>query len=160
VLPIDEFGDQLNEVEATEYDFIPNRPLLPGMESATVTGRSGSSRPLKRPGAATSGLTFLQWHTSAFEIIAADDHAEIMSFRPLGPARTAVRLLGLVHEGAEDYDPEELSELQRVKRLQDDRLCELVERGVTSTAFEPGPFNTYYELSNRVFVRVYLDAIA
>jgi Rieske 2Fe-2S family protein len=83
-----------------------------------------------------------------------------MSFRPLGPARTAIRMMWLVHADAragEDFDPDHLFGLHRVTRAQDDALLARVQRGVSSPAFRPGPVHTSYEADLRNFGRIYRE---
>ncbi len=155
-------GPHPSHLEEGEWDFRPTFPVLPHATSVTIDGSVQSRRLLGDPEAPPHDVAFLQWHTTLVELIAAPDHAHMMIYRPLDPGRTAVRLVALVHEDAEagvDYDVDELFELHRVTRGQDDELCEQVQEGLTSSAFVPGPFNRDYEFMLQNFVRVYLRAL-
>ena len=44
-------------------------------------------------------------------------------------------------------------------RVEDNALVELVQRGIRSSAYEPGPFDECLEAANRVFTQVYRDAM-
>ena len=49
--------------------------------------------------------------------------------------------------------------ISEVTREEDNALVEVVQRGIRSSAFEPGPFNGRLEAANRVFTQVYRDAM-
>lgn len=150
-VPIDDYGDQLNAREACEFDYIPDRPMLPGVERK----RGGLS--ILKDGQELSGFTVLQWHLSVFELFAGRDGAGAAAFYPVSPTKTAIRSLQLVHKDAiegKDYTATDL-DLGAVTREEDNVLCELVQKGVRSPAYEPGPFNERLEAGNRVFVHVY-----
>jgi len=155
-------GPQPSHVEAGEFDFRPSFPVLPHATSVTLDGSLRSRRLLGDEQAPPEQVAFLQWHTTLVELIAAPDHAHLMVYRPIDPGRTAVRLIALVHADARegvDYDVEQLFELHRVTRGQDDELCEQVQEGLASSAYRPGPFNRDYEFMLQNFVRVYRDAL-
>ena len=90
------------------------------------------------------GLGRLSLHTQPnawFHFMA--DHAVTFSLLPLAPARTLVRTTWLVHEDAvegTDYDVDELTHVWRETNLQDTVFCERAQQGVTSPAYEPGPY--------------------
>ncbi len=154
-VPIDDYGDQLNARQAAEFDYIPDRPSLPGVE------RSRGGLAILKPGHELSGSTVLQWHLSVFELFAGHDGASAAAFYPLGPTKTLIRSLQFVHQDAVEgvhYTAANL-ELGAVTREEDNVLCELVQKGVRSPAYEPGPFNERLEAGNRVFVHVYTETM-
>jgi phenylpropionate dioxygenase-like ring-hydroxylating dioxygenase large terminal subunit len=155
VVPIDDYGDQLNARVVAEYDYIPDRPNLPGIE------RRRGGHVLRREGNPTTGSTALQWHLGAFEMFAGVDAVYVAGFKALGPTTTHIRALTLVHEDAvEGIDYTQAAfHISEVTREQDNALVEMVQRGVLSSAFEPGPFNERLEAANRVFTQVYRDAM-
>ena len=71
------------------------------------------------------------------------DHAVTFSVLPLAPDRTLVRTTWLVHEDAvegEDYDVEALTAVWRQTNLQDGTFVARAQAGVSSPAYEPGPY--------------------
>jgi phenylpropionate dioxygenase-like ring-hydroxylating dioxygenase large terminal subunit len=155
VVPIDDYGDQLNAREVAEYDYIPDRPNLPGVE------RRRGGRALRREDNPASGSTALQWHLGAFEMFAGVDAVYVAGFLPLGPTTCSIRALTLVHENAvEGVDYTQAAfHITEVTREEDNALVEIVQRGIFSSAYEPGPFNERLEAANRVFTQVYRDAM-
>src|SRR5581483_7078934 len=150
VVDVDDYGDQLNRRELAEYDYIPERPLLPGAE------RRRGAKPIRRDGELGFGSTVLQWHLGLFEAFFGPDGVFVGSFRPLSQTSTAVRIMGLCHEDSvpgTDFDPDEVFELARITRRQDDRLCESIQRGIVSHAYQPGPYNEELEAGNQAFAR-------
>jgi phenylpropionate dioxygenase-like ring-hydroxylating dioxygenase large terminal subunit len=140
------------------HDFTDDFPLLPGLQSVTIDGRVEQRRLLGDPDDPPTRVAFLSWHSAQFELVASPDHVAMMSFRPLGPARTAIRTMWFVHADARegvDFDPEHLFGLHRVTREQDDALLARVQRGVSSPAFRPGPTHPSYEADLRNFARIY-----
>jgi Rieske 2Fe-2S family protein len=89
------------------------------------------------------------------------DAVYVAGFRPLGPTTSAIRALTLVHEDAvEGVDYTQAAfHITQVTREEDNALVELVQRGIRSSAFEPGPFNERLEAANRVFTQVYRDVM-
>jgi Rieske 2Fe-2S family protein len=155
VVPIDDYGDQLNAREVAEYDYIPDRPNLPGVE------RRRGGRALRREANPATGSTALQWHLGAFEMFAGVDAVYVAGFKPLGPTTCAIRALTLVHADAvEGVDYTQAGfHITEVTRVEDNALVEVVQRGIFSSAYEPGPFNEDLEAANRVFTQVYLDVM-
>ena len=155
VVPIEDYGDQLNAREVAEYDYIPDRPNLPGVE------RRRGGRALRREDNPATGSTALQWHLGAFEMFAGVDAVYVACFRALGPTTTGIRALTLVHEDAvEGVDYTDAAfHISEVTREEDNALVEVVQRGIRSSAYEPGPFNGRLEAANRVFTQVYRDAM-
>ena len=156
VVPFDDYGVQLNAREVAEYDYIPDRPVFPPyQDDPTRTG-------VRRAGNPARGSTVLQWHLGVFELFVGHRGAGAAAFRPLGPTRTAIRSLQLVPidavEGV-DYTKERM-DLSATVRDEDNALVAFVQRGVMSSAFEPGPFNERLEAANRAFTDVYSQVMA
>ena len=155
VVPIDDYGDQLNAREVREYDYIPDRPNLPGVE------RRRGGRVIRREDDPTTGSTALQWHLGMFEMFAGSDGVYVGSFKPIGPTTTAIRVMTLVREDAVegvDYT-DGAFRISEVTREEDNALVQVVQRGILSNAYEPGPFNERLEAANRVFMQVYRDVM-
>ena len=89
------------------------------------------------------------------------DAMYVAGFRALGPTTTAIRAITLVHEDAvEGVDYTQAAfRITEVTRVEDNELVEVVQRGIHSSAYEPGPFNERLEAANRVFTQVYRDAM-
>ncbi len=79
VVPIDDYGDQLNAREVAEYDYIPDRPNLPGVERR----RGGNA--LRREDNPATGSTALQWHLGTFEMFAGIDAVYVARLPPARP---------------------------------------------------------------------------
>ncbi|MGI3224288.1 aromatic ring-hydroxylating oxygenase subunit alpha [Streptomyces sp. GTA36] len=162
VVPVTRSGPQPDHVELGDFDFRPYFPLLEGRQSPTLHG-DYESKLLGDPLSPPDSVSFLQWHASIFEIIAAPDHAHVMTYLPINERATLVRTRLLAHVDAvkgEDLHVDELLGLHRVTRQQDNDLCERVQRGVQSPAYEPGPYNHNYEFQNKNFVRLYRRTLA
>ncbi len=94
-------------------------------------------------------------------MFAGVDAVYVAAFRALGPTSCAIRALTLVHEDAvEGVDYTQAAfHITQVTREEDNCLVEMVQRGILSSAYEPGPFNERLEAANRVFTQVYRDAM-
>ncbi|MCI2422657.1 aromatic ring-hydroxylating dioxygenase subunit alpha [Saccharopolyspora sp. K220] len=71
------------------------------------------------------------------------DHAITFSALPLAPDRTLLRATWLVHPEAVpgvDYDPDTLLKVWTATNEQDAELVARAQRGVSSPAYEPGPY--------------------
>ncbi len=72
------------------------------------------------------------------------DHAVTFAVLPLAADRTLVRTTWLVHEDAQegvDYDLDTLTEVWVATNQQDAALVERAQAGVSSPAYEPGPYS-------------------
>ena len=79
---------------------------------------------------------------------------------PAGPQRTAIRVAWLVHEDAvegRDYELEQLMPFWQLTSDQDWVICERQQRGINSSAYQPGPYSTSKEYNVEGFVRWYLE---
>lgn len=156
-------GPQPNHISTGAYDYRPTFPLLPHARSATLDGEYGCTRFLGGATEPATGMGFLQWHTSIFELILSPDHAHVMTYLPLSPSRSLVRMAMIVDADAAegvDYDLERLNGLHQTTRRQDDVVCERVQRGLESGAYAPGPYNPSYEFMNQNFVRLYRESMS
>lgn len=94
---------------------------------------------------------------------ASCDHAITTRLLPAGLHRTLVRVTWLVHEAAQegiDYDLEKLLPFWQRTSEQDWELCERVQRGVSSTAYRPGPLSLTREYNLEAFLRWYLSQLS
>jgi Rieske 2Fe-2S family protein len=90
---------------------------------------------------------------------ASCDHAVTTRLLPAGLHLTRVRVSWLVHEDARagvDYALESLMPFWQLTSEQDWALCERVQRGVDSRAFQPGPLSSTREYNLEAFLRWYL----
>lgn len=160
VVRVERDGSISDTVPGGDFDWTDNYPLTFG--SLTIDGKPGVEIPLgdsTRPALKTS---YISWHSGSIEIIATPEYAAITLYKPLSAHTTESRVIGLVNADAiegVDYDIAHLRAVGIATRDQDDDLCELVQRGINSPAYEPGPFNTTYETINGNFKRFYLEAI-
>lgn len=72
------------------------------------------------------------------------DHVVTFSVLPVAADRTLLRTTWLVHEDAvegEDYDVAELTDVWRATNEQDGGFVGLAQQGVSSPAYEPGPYS-------------------
>lgn len=93
---------------------------------------------------------------------ASCDHAVTTQLLPLDLHRTLVRVNWLVHEEAQDgrdYELEKLLPFWQLTSEQDWELCERVQRGVSSSAYRPGPLSTLREYNLDAFLRWYLSQL-
>lgn len=93
--------------------------------------------------------------------LAPCDHAVLCVFTPLAVNRTLQEMLWLVAPEAEagrDYQVDDVTWLWRVTTDQDLQIIEDNQRGVSSRAYEPGPYSMAEPGPER-FVRWYLDQL-
>ncbi|MBX3745288.1 MAG: aromatic ring-hydroxylating dioxygenase subunit alpha [Verrucomicrobiae bacterium] len=91
------------------------------------------------------------------------DHAVSTRLLPAGPEQTAIRVWWLVDENAvegRDYDLTRLTPFWKLTSEQDWTLCERQQRGVRSSAYQPGPYSTFKEYNVESFVNWYLNLLA
>ncbi|MET0451345.1 MAG: aromatic ring-hydroxylating dioxygenase subunit alpha [Mycobacterium sp.] len=72
------------------------------------------------------------------------DHAVLFRVLPSGPAKTVLRTTWLVHRDAAegvDYDRDALTRVWRATNDQDSMLVKQTQAGVTSPAYQPGPYS-------------------
>jgi glycine betaine catabolism A len=72
------------------------------------------------------------------------DYAMVHQLRPLSPARTLILCDWFFHPEAferKDFKPDDAIEFWDMTNKQDWHVCELSQRGITSRAYEPGPYS-------------------
>jgi Rieske 2Fe-2S family protein len=90
------------------------------------------------------------------------DHGVSTRLLPAGPQRTAIRVWWLVDEKAvegRDYDLTKLMPFWQLTSEQDWQICERQQKGVNSSAYQPGPYSTFKEYNVDSFVRWYLKML-
>ena len=126
---------------------IVRMPLLQGTVSMTMDGKSGCRRlmgRIKDPDLGSMRILHLphSWNHCM------GDHMIVFTVWPLGPQETLVTTKWLVHKDAVegvDYDPENLRKVWDATNDQDRRLAEENQRGINSSAYQPGPYSKTYE---------------
>ncbi len=91
------------------------------------------------------------------------DHGVSTLLLPAGPRKTLARVSWLVHADAvegRDYKLEKLLPFWQLTSEQDWAICERQQRGVDSSAYEPGPYSTFKEYNVDAFVRWYVKTLA
>ncbi|MGH8692229.1 MAG: aromatic ring-hydroxylating oxygenase subunit alpha, partial [Burkholderiales bacterium] len=91
------------------------------------------------------------------------DHGVSTLLLPAGPRKTLARVTWLVHEDAvegRDYQLDKLMPFWQLTSEQDWAICERQQRGVDSSAYEPGPYSKYKEYNVDAFVRWYVKTLA
>jgi Rieske 2Fe-2S family protein len=91
------------------------------------------------------------------------DHAVVFSVLPLDPEHSLLRTKWLVHKDAVegvDYDIQKLTEVWVATNAQDSELVGYQHSGVSSPAYEPGPYSPYTEGLVDKFANWYLGRIA
>lgn len=137
--------------------FSANRtPLVDGYVSETMDGRQKA--PLmgayKEPDVGTLRVRALPnfWNHSSC------DHAVSTRLLPAGPRKTLVQVAWLVDRSAEEgvhYRVEDIMPFWQLTSEQDWTICENVQQGVESSAFEPGPYSKFKEYNVDGFLRWY-----
>ena len=91
------------------------------------------------------------------------DHGVSTLLVPSGPRKTLARVTWLVHEDAvegRDYELKKLMPFWQLTSEQDWAICERQQKGVDSSAYEPGPYSTFKEYNVDAFVRWYVKTLA
>lgn len=133
----------IEELDDRPSGFRVQREALDGAgESYTMDGTSASRRLLADFDTPRLGRLTLHTQPNAwFHFLA--DHAVTFSLVPLAPDRTLVRTTWLVHEDAQegtDYDLDTMTHVWKQTNAQDSVFCARAQAGVTSPAYEPGPY--------------------
>lgn len=168
---------------------IRSRPLSPGgsngphlRSSASICGSPNPPLPRLpfRRGACTQSLDGLPvaplmgthrdydgamigfWIGWTVEFEANPDHVCAFRFTPLEVERTDVQVSWLVRgdavEGV-DYDRQRLIEFWKITGEQDWRICEVVQTGVRSRHYTPGPLSSGERFA-AAFLKEYLEGLA
>jgi phenylpropionate dioxygenase-like ring-hydroxylating dioxygenase large terminal subunit len=80
----------------------------------------------------------------------------------VSPTVCLFRSTWLVHENAvegKDYDLPKLIKFADILNHQDARVCEVVQLGVKTSGYRPGPYHPVFEGPVRGFNRVYLQHV-
>lgn len=87
------------------------------------------------------------------------DHGVSTRLLPAGPEATSVRVYWLVDKDAvegRDYELSALMPFWQLTSEQDWIICERQQRGISSSAYAPGPYSPYKEYNVDAFIRWYL----
>ena len=137
-------------------------PLLGEATSYTISGADAVARPLAPEIATPSIGALLTFHYPSMWNHVLGDHAVSFRVLPVGPKQTLVTTRWLVNaeavEGV-DYSLKELTEVWVATNDQDRRIVEENQLGVSSPAFEPGPYNAVHEGGVIQFVDWYVRTI-
>jgi Rieske 2Fe-2S family protein len=107
---------------------------------------------------ALGGLSFWTQPNSWHHLMS--DHVVSLAAIPLSAGRTLLRTTWCVHRDAiegVDYTVENLTEVWKATNDQDRRLVETTHAGVSSSAYEPGPYSPYTEGLVEAFCGWYVD---
>lgn len=141
--------------------FSGNRtPLVDGWVSESMDGRQVAPLMGDYPDADVGTLRVRTlpnfWNHSSC------DHSVSTRLLPLGPEATAVRVWWLVADHAvegRDYDPAALTPFWQLTSEQDWLICERQQKGIRSSAYQPGPYSTFKEYNVEAFVAWYLACL-
>ncbi len=138
-LPIDHHGES-----QTLDTKVASRKLLGGFKEAKFGGLSFWTQPNS-------------WHHLM------SDHIVTFSAIPLSPEKTLVRTKWLVHKDAVegvDYNLDNLTAVWDATNAQDASLVGIAQAGVSSPAYEPGPYSPYTEGLVEKFCTWYISRLA
>jgi phenylpropionate dioxygenase-like ring-hydroxylating dioxygenase large terminal subunit len=133
-------------VHAPDWQYRAMRmPLLDGARSMTMSGKPAvkDKRLGKVPAEPDTGDLLFYHFPSSWNHFTLD-HALMFRVIPLSPNRTELVSKWLVPKDAQegvDYDLKTLTEVWTATNEQDTRLVERNQRGVSSPAYEPGPYS-------------------
>ncbi len=152
---------RIEELDDRDSGFrIQREPLDGAGESFSADGRVVSRKVLGDLPSPRLGRLSMHHQPNAW-IHVLSDHAVTFSVLPLAPDRTLVRTTWLVHPDAvegEDYDLEALTNVWRRTNEQDGSFVARAQLGVSSPAYEPGPY-TLSEYQVEAFCAWYVDRL-
>ena len=137
-------------------------PLKVGAKSYTMTGDVAVRRWLGRVPFDDAG-SLLKFHYPTTWNHFLPDHSITFRVTPIGPQQTEVQTTWLVHKDAVegvDYDLKTLTEVWEATNDEDRRVVEDNQQGITSPAYEPGPYSALQESGVSQFVNWYCDTLA
>ena len=147
--------------ETTGYRAV-RLPIAQAGESQTVDTKVASKRLLgELPQAALGGLSVWTQPNSWHHFMS--DHIVSFSVLPIAPDRTLLRTRWLVHKDAEegvDYHVDRLTSVWTATNSQDGALVERAHQGISSAAYEPGPYSPFTEGLVDSFCDWYLGRLA
>lgn len=134
-------------------------PLKENAVSLTLSGEVACKKLMGRVQSSDLGSLryyFLphSWHH------AMSDHVVAIQILPLGPHKTQVTTKWLVHKDAVegvDYDVSNLCEVWNATNNQDRTLVENNQRGINSSAYQPGPYSETFEFGVVSFLDWYSE---
>lgn len=140
---------------------IVRMPLLKGTVSMTMDGQQGCKKLMGRitdPDLGSMRILHLphSWNHCM------GDHLIVFTLWPLSAQETLVTTKWLVHKDAVegvDYDPENLRKVWDATNDQDRRLAEENQRGINSSAYQPGPYSKTYEFGVINFLDWYSERL-
>lgn len=136
-------------------------PLLGTSESYTMDGKVGSAKPNSTlPFKDAGALLKLKYPASWNHFLS--DHITLFRLVPISPTETEVRTVWLVHKDAvegKDYDVKRLTEVWVATNNEDREVVENNQRGITSPAYEPGPYSEFHEAGVIQFTDWYSDTM-
>lgn len=134
---------RIEELDTRASGFrIQREPLDGAGESFSPDGRVVCRKPLTELPSPRLGRLSMHHQPNAW-IHVLSDHAVTFSVIPLAADKTLVRTTWLVHADAvegEDYNLDELTDVWRKTNLQDGTFVARAQLGVSSPAYEPGPY--------------------
>jgi Rieske 2Fe-2S family protein len=137
-------------------------PIAQHGESQTIDTRVACTKLLGNlPQADLGGLSVWTQPNSWHHFMS--DHIVSFSVLPVAPGKTLLRTRWLVHKDAQegiDYDVSKLSSVWTATNSQDSELVERTQLGVSSPAYQPGPYSPYTEGLVNVFCEWYLKHLA
>ena len=136
---------------------IVRMPLLKGTVSMTMDGKPGCKKLMGRitdPDLGSMRILHLphSWNHCM------GDHMIVFTVWPISAQQTMVTTKWLVHKDAVegvDYDIARLRQVWDATNDQDRRLGEENQRGINSTAYQPGPYSKTYEFGVVNFIDWY-----
>ena len=141
------------------------RVMRSALSERCVTG-SADGKPLAPAmgpaGARWDGLCVFAELGFLSAFLAYADHGVIYRFIPRGVLETEIEVIWLTAADAEagpDYDPDRLTWLWEVTSLADKRIIERNQAGVSSRAYQPGPFSLM-EPGTQAYVARYVSELA
>jgi Rieske 2Fe-2S family protein len=137
-------------------------PIAQSGESQTVDTRVASRKLLGQlPQAALGGLSVWTQPNSWHHFMS--DHIVSFSVLPVAADRTLLRTRWLVHKDAQegvDYHVDRLTSVWSATNSQDGALVERAQQGISSAAYEPGPYSPFTEGLVDKFCDWYLARVA
>jgi Rieske 2Fe-2S family protein len=131
--------------EVARLGLDPDAPRLPFRSGCRTQSMDGQPvAPLMGTHRDWDGTMVSTWIGDTFEMEANPDHVTVFRFTPLAPALTNVEVTWLVRGDAvpgRDYDRDRLTQFWKITSEQDWHICEVVQSGVTSRFYRPGPLS-------------------
>ncbi|MDO9320053.1 MAG: glycine-betaine demethylase subunit GbcA [Pseudomonas sp.] len=140
---------------------IVRMPLLKGTVSMTMDGKQGCNKlmgRIKNPDLGSMRILHLphSWNHCM------GDHVIVFTVWPISAQETRVTTKWIVHKDAVegvDYDIARLRQVWDATNAQDLRLGEENQRGINSTAYQPGPYSKTYEFGVINFIDWYSQTL-